>query len=556
MSTVRTPTPTATRSQEVRDGLVASARARQTVVLTGHTGDLLELADGRWAHLPEFVADCARGAGRVVVHLDSTHVEQVVDTDAAPVTLTLPQPNVDVLPALLEFTETLAGFTTESVTVLVEPPETAGPVHPMLLALVNRWAREAMLTDHRLVVVLPSGADPALLRRPAVREIRLSTPDREERSRLVQRIDGSARPETTTIADGTDPRDIVTAASGLPAVDIHRHFHRAEPVTTESLVAEKRRFFTTSGGLRLVEATTTLADVAGLPQVRLELAEWSNPTALLLYGPPGCGKTFVAAAMAHELGRPLVSLGEFRSAWVGQSELNLRAALDAIRSLGAALVLFDEVDLALGSRNSGPSADGGTNERLMAMLLSELGDRTGPTEVTWLFTTNSVAALDPATLDRMRVIPVLNPSGAEVVTIVELAARQRGILLAPGAAQLVAHRVSPFTSARTLDVLLSTTAARVRRRSGTGGVVTPEDMLEGIALVNPQETESQVELMALNAIRRTTSWDRLPWIAASILGKPADPPAWLTPYLDAGGRPVLDRMVARIAQLQAETSWR
>jgi SpoVK/Ycf46/Vps4 family AAA+-type ATPase len=113
----------------------------------------------------------------------------------------------------------------------------------------------------------------------------------------------------------------------------------------------------------------TLADVAGLDDVkkRLEaafLAPMRNPKlrslygkslrgGLLLYGPPGCGKTFIARAVAGELGAKFISVSfaDLIDMFVGQSERNIHELFEVARSNAPCVVFLDEVD-AIGQKRS------------------------------------------------------------------------------------------------------------------------------------------------------------------------------------------------------------
>jgi AAA+ superfamily predicted ATPase len=113
----------------------------------------------------------------------------------------------------------------------------------------------------------------------------------------------------------------------------------------------------------------TLADVAGMDEVknRLEaafLAPMRNPElrklygkslrgGLLLYGPPGCGKTFIARAVAGELGARFISVSfaDLIDMFVGQSERNIHELFDIARRNAPCVVFLDEVD-AIGQKRS------------------------------------------------------------------------------------------------------------------------------------------------------------------------------------------------------------
>lgn len=132
---------------------------------------------------------------------------------------------------------------------------------------------------------------------------------------------------------------------------------------------------------------TTLADVAGMDAVkrRLQLSflgPLKNPElrklygkslrgGLLLWGPPGCGKTYLAKAIAGELGARFVAIGieDVLDMWTGQSERNVRSIFERARRQSPCVLFFDEVD-ALGQKRSNLRGSAGRN--VVVQLLTEL----------------------------------------------------------------------------------------------------------------------------------------------------------------------------------------
>ena len=158
--------------------------------------------------------------------------------------------------------------------------------------------------------------------------------------------------------------------------------------------------------------SVTLADVGGLDDVkrRLEasfLGPMRNPElramygkslrgGLLLYGPPGCGKTFIARALAGELGARFVSVGlhDVLDMWLGESERNLHEIFEAARRAAPCVLFLDEVD-ALGQKRSHLARSAGRN--VVVQLLNELDSTRDDNEgVFVLGATNQPWDIDPA----------------------------------------------------------------------------------------------------------------------------------------------------------------
>ncbi|WP_329025625.1 ATP-binding protein [Streptomyces sp. NBC_01423] len=133
--------------------------------------------------------------------------------------------------------------------------------------------------------------------------------------------------------------------------------------------------------------TVRLSDVGGMQDVkdRMEaafLAPLRNPElrklygkslrgGLLLYGPPGCGKTFIARAVAGELGAAFlsVSVNDVLDMWIGNSERNMHEVFESARRQAPCVVFLDELD-ALGAKRSRTAHSGMRN--VVNQLLSEL----------------------------------------------------------------------------------------------------------------------------------------------------------------------------------------
>ncbi len=149
---------------------------------------------------------------------------------------------------------------------------------------------------------------------------------------------------------------------------------------------------------------------------------------LLLYGPPGCGKTFLARAIAGELDANFMSLGlhDVLDMWIGNSEKQLHQLFEAAREKSPTVLFFDEVD-AIGQKRSSHNSSGMRN--VVAQLLSEMdGVDTSNEGVYFIGATNAPWDVDsalrrPGRFDRA--VAVLPPDPQARASILEYHLRDR-----------------------------------------------------------------------------------------------------------------------------------
>jgi len=296
----------------------------------------------------------------------------------------------------------------------------------------------------------PDALDPAL-RRPGRfdREIEIGVPDKQGRYEILQ-IHTRGMP----LAEDVDLKKLAEMTHGYTGADlaalcretamkalrrylpeINLEEERIPPHVLEKMEVRMEDFLNayreiTPTAMREVSIevpTVRWEDIGGLEEVKQELreaVEWplkrpeifkrmgiKPPKGILLYGPPGCGKTMLARAVATESEANFISIKgpEVFSKWVGESEKAIREVFRKGRMAAPSVIFFDEIDSLVPRRGLGFS-DSGVSERVISQLLTEMDGIETLDNVVVLAATNRPDILDPAVLrpgrfDRLIYVP-------------------------------------------------------------------------------------------------------------------------------------------------------
>lgn len=296
----------------------------------------------------------------------------------------------------------------------------------------------------------PGALDPAL-RRPGRfdREIEIGVPDKQGRYEILQihtrgmplakDVDLKKLAEMTHGYTGADlaalARETAMKALRRYLPEINLEEERIPPHVLEKMEIRMEDFLNayreiTPTAMRevYIEVPAVHWDqIGGLEEVKEELreaVEWPlknpeifkrmgirPPKGILLFGPPGCGKTLLARAVATESEANFVSIKgpEVFSKWVGESEKAIREVFRKARMASPAVIFFDEFDSLVPRRGMG-YADSGVTERVISQLLTEMDGIMTLQDVVIIAATNRPDIVDPAVLrpgrfDRLIYVP-------------------------------------------------------------------------------------------------------------------------------------------------------
>jgi transitional endoplasmic reticulum ATPase len=398
------------------------------------------------------------------------------------------------------------------------PAGSNGSAERQNVTTLARWASDAKVAARRPLVLLvaPTAADVSdevYSGASGAEVVVVPRPDLEARVDFARHL----REQAGGMAWELAPEQLAAETGGLSLVQIEDIVQRARGAgggLGRAAVNERKNELLReeySDVLEILNPRADLSAVGGLDYAVRELREVADimrrgltsaaPMGIILMGPPGTGKSYLAECFAKECGMLCVRFRPLRQMYVGQSERNQEKAFGAIRALAPVVVIVDESDQAEGGSRDSGSGDSGVTERMRASAFNFWADNALRGKVLRIDSTNRVDLIDSAMRRSGRTdvkIPILMPDATARAQIFGVLVKKHRMPTSITDFAPFAGRTQGYTGA---DIELTlTTAYRFALRDGATELSAAHLSAALDDLLPARQDQSTIDRMTLVAL--------------------------------------------------------
>ncbi len=394
------------------------------------------------------------------------------------------------------------------------------------LVSLQRWLTSARLFDTDNIVILIAEAFTDV--HPRIREnsrlalVKIPYPDEAQRLAYLSEFLKSYPISKVEMKQ----EQLATLTSGLNLVQLRSLLLAARAPDDDGLTYEdvrlKKKEIIEAECAGLIEFVTPrhgLDSVGGLDGAKNYLRDIAQtiktgntdeaPMGILMCGPVGTGKTFLAECFAKDCGLNVVEFKNFRDKWVGSTEANLEKILNLLQTLAPIVVLIDEADAALGNREG--DGDSGTSSRVFSKIAAAMSNTENRGRILWILMTSRPDRL-PIDLKRQgrceEHIALFYPeTPADRQAIAEAMTRKLKLNHTITDWMPIAQNQLHLSGADIESILIR--ARRVARLAGRKEIAQ-DDLANAAYEFTPARDEQAIEYQELAAAREATSRSMLP----------------------------------------------
>ena len=316
-----------------------------------------------------------------------------------------------------------------------------------------------------------------------------------------------------------DREEITRAALGLTVMEAEDAFAQAfvrdgrlNRASIRMIHQIKKEVLKASGALEYIEPDITMDQVGGLENLKqwLEIRKASytpaarergipRPKGVLLTGPPGTGKSLTAKAIAEAWNMPLIrfDLGAVYGGVVGESEGNIRQALDVVEAVSPCVLFIDEIEKGMAGAGGSGDLDSGVSQRVFGTILTWMNDKTA--DVFVVATSNKLANLPPelkrkGRFDEIFCLDLPGEKARQEILRIHLNEFERDVDMSRYDLPQLSKRADRFTGAELEEAVKN---ALHRSFHDNNRSISQEDLLVSLNEITPQADSMKKEIEEL-----------------------------------------------------------
>jgi hypothetical protein len=395
-----------------------------------------------------------------------------------------------------------------------------------IVCSIRNWAIETQIVDHDIATFLVADnlndLHPLLVNNNRTTKIQIPFPTKDDINTLLM-VEQAKYFKALRSYSGTESLagELVGLKLGTVESLLTMKQYKDEAIQPSDLVSLKKQLVESdaNGLLQFMECKRTLDDFtqndAVRDHIRKDMNLWRQgdiqalPMGYGFFAPVGTGKNYLVECIAGEAGVPVVTIGNFRDKYVGNTESNVERIFRFIDALSRCIVFIDEADQTMGKRDSGNS-DGGLGGRVYSMWATKMSNPLNRGRILWAQATSRPDLLEidlkrPGRMDtKFPLLPCINE--IDGFPLLNAICRKKGVELPSDAFESLKSLIPQFLTAGAAESL----AVKAYRTMKTEKKSPLESVVEAFDGYQPPVPFATLEFQIKLAIAEASDLDFVP----------------------------------------------